>query len=223
MAIIIRSRSLRGVGPQGPTGPQGSEGPVGDTGPQGPVGPAGPLYDYRNLWSQTSGQDAISASTITTMGTGNGLLTSTTASPNELGWTGLTCAGSGIYYFTFYTKWSRASGTSSGYRYFQLDVDGVGLRQWIITPQVGAGEVTTQSVSSALYFTAGNVLSFKLYSTESAQVELSKIQVVKIGSGPQGPAGSTGPTGPQGPQGATGPMGPAGSNAGVYTRYDDLY
>jgi hypothetical protein len=222
MAIVIRTRSLRGVGPQGPTGPQGTQGPDGDQGPVGAVGPAGPLYDYRNSWSQSAGQLAVSASTLTTLTTGVGI-SSTTASPNQLGWSGLTCAASGVYYLTFSLQWSRASGTSSAYRYFQLDIGGVEYRKWWTNVLPGAGEVTTQNEGTALYIGSGQALAFKIYSPESAQIAGTNITVVKIGSGPQGTAGTTGPTGPTGPQGPQGPAGPAGSNSSAYTRYDDLY
>jgi len=222
-SIIIRSQSLRGVGPQGPTGPQGSQGPVGDQGPAGPAGPVGPLYNYRNSWQQPSGLDAIAANTLTTMNTVTGLLSSATASPNELGWTFRTVADTGVYYLSFYTEWSRASGTSSGHRYLQIDADGSKLRQWMIVPIAGAGTVTAQSESSGFFFTQGQNLEFRLFSTETAQIENSRIQIIKIGSGPQGAAGSTGPTGPAGPAGPAGPTGPAGTNVSIYTRYDELY
>lgn len=151
MAIIIRSRSLTGLGPAGPAGAQGSQGPQGNQGSQGVAGPAGSISDYKNVWT---------ASTVTVSATTEQAITLTNGT-NELVWTGtnsLTVATTGSYLITLKAIWTPTA-SGSGYRILTMKKGGTTERSWYKNAAVDTVS-TYQNVAGLFYLTAGNVLTF---------------------------------------------------------------
>jgi hypothetical protein len=180
MAIIIRSRSLTGLGPAGPAGVQGSQGPQGNQGSQGVAGPAGSISDYKNVWT---------ASTVTVSATTEQAITLTNGT-NELVWTGtnsLTVATTGSYLITLKAIWTPTA-SGSGYRILTMKKGGTTERSWYKNAAVDTVS-TYQNVAGLFYLTAGDVLTF-FYQNSQGNGTITGIEVraSKIGSGPKGDA-----------------------------------
>ena len=180
MAIIIRSRSLTGLGPAGPAGVQGSQGPQGVQGNQGIAGPAGSISDYKNVWT---------ASTVTVSAATEQAITLTN-STNELVWTGtgsLTVASTGSYLITLKAIWNPTA-SGSGYRILTMKKNGTLERSWYKNASVDTVS-TYQNVAGLFYLTAGDVLTFfYLNSQGSGTITGIEVRASKIGSGPKGDA-----------------------------------
>lgn len=180
MAIIIRSRSLTGLGPAGPAGAQGSQGPQGNQGSQGVAGPAGSISDYKNVWT---------ASTVTVSATTEQAITLTNGT-NELVWTGtnsLTVATTGSYLITLKAIWTPTA-SGSGYRILTMKKGGTTERSWYKNAAVDTVS-TYQNVAGLFYLTAGNVLTFFYQNSQgNGTIDGIEVRASKIGSGPKGDA-----------------------------------
>lgn len=215
MSIIIRSRSLRGIGPQGPQGPIGPTGPTGDVGPTGPTGPTGSIYNYYSRWTRSS---SLAISGVTTV-------TFASTSLDELGWGGpstITVNGTGDYLVDIQAKFPAPGGSGSGARRVNLRVNGTNSRTWSENAVQGAWD-HDMSINGFFNFTAGQVISFTVESTQgSSTMTTFTFTVCKVGSGAQGLAGPTGATGATGATGPAGPTGPTGTSTSGYPTYADL-
>jgi hypothetical protein len=181
MAIIIRSRSLTGLGPIGPTGVQGNQGPQGVQGNQGAAGTAGSISDYKNVWTTAS---AVTVSAATEQAI------TLTNSTNELVWTGtgsLTVSATGSYLITLKAIWTPTA-SGSGYRILTMKKNGILERSWYKNAAV-ATVSTYQNVAGLFYLTANDVLTFfYLNSQGNGTITGIEVRASKIGSGPKGDA-----------------------------------
>lgn len=219
--IQIRTGVLQGIGAQGPVGPAGPQGIQGDQGPQGVVGPTGQIASF-------SSEATIGTGTPLGSGTA-GPLSFDTSVRDDLGVitsaTTFTAPTAMDLFFSCWVQFNLPADAADGYRQLELRSGGsFATTLWAVNTIATVGVPTMLTFTTTVKATAGQ--AFQIWGKHNDSLSVStgagRLDIYRVGSGPQGAQGPVGPIGPVGPAGAVGPAGPAGSASGGFAHYSDL-
>lgn len=225
--ISVRTGTVQGIGPQGPTGATGPKGEKGDTGAQGVPGPTGGVAQVSSQFTASS--QSVPLSTVTT----SYPTTWTTTSFGTVVRDELSCQASTAN-FVFapgsdysliveihFFKQSAVNGT--GFRGVQFVYNSVLIGEEIVAANSLVD--TVLRVALSLRSTSGtDVLNIKTTHNDTLALNITgKLWVNKTGAGQQGPQGPQGIQGIQGDVGAASTVpGPPGSAVAAGTKISDI-
>lgn len=214
--LVVRSRLLRGIGPQGATGGTGPQGPVGPAGPVGPSGAGGTAEDFHTHLVKGA----------TTSLSGDTVISWTSTPVDELGihpssGANLTIIEARDYWVNGQIVFSDP-GSATGTRTVRMKLNGVTERTFVYPANVGAA--TIAPFFGYMRPAASDIITITAQSSQAGVSgdTSSLIQVALVGAGPRGAAGPAGPQGDPGPAGSVGPQGPAGNSTSSWPTYASL-
>ena len=213
--ISVRTGTVQGIGPQGPTGGTGPKGEKGDTGPQGVPGPTGGVAQASSAFTASS--QGIGLTSVTSnYPTAYTNLSYGTVVRDELSCQSSTVnfvfqPGSDYNCIAQVRFYKQAAVNGTGFRAVQVVYNSVVIAEVLIPANTAVDTIVR--LPFGLRSTSGTeVLNIKVAHNDTATLNLTgQFWVNKTGAGVQGVQGIQGIQGPQGDPGPAGPTGPAGA------------